>query len=93
MKHLIMLLLLTQLIGCSQLADYLLKNDSGTSLDTQVGDTDNKVKTGVGSVGNRIDSTASVDGNSNVVVSTTGKFHFKSDKNLTVKVYENTSGK
>jgi len=79
------LLLLT---SCSLVTDYLLKDDKGISVDAQIGDTENKVKTGLGSVGNRTESTTSVEGTSNVVDNATGKFHLKSDKNLTVNVYE-----
>jgi len=76
------------LSGCSYLADYLLKDDTGIAVDAQIGDTENKVKTGLGSVGNRTESETTVEGNSNVVDNATGKFHLKSDKNLTVNVYE-----
>lgn len=76
------------LSGCGYLADYLLKEDKGISVDAQIGDTETKVKTGLGSIGNRTESTTSVDGNSNVIDNTAGKYHLKSDKNLTVNVYE-----
>jgi len=87
MKQLLLIAALS-LSGCGMITDYLLKDDTGISVDAQIGDTENKVKTGLGSVGNRIESTTSVEGNSNVVDNATGKFHLKSDKNLTVNVYE-----
>ena len=82
------LTLALSLSGCGVVADYLLKEDKGISVDAQVGDTENKVKTGLGSVGNRTESETSVEGNSNVVDNATGKYHLKSDKNLEVNIYE-----
>lgn len=79
--------------GCSWIADkavdVLKGTDDGISLDAQVGSNENKVKTGVGSIGDKNTSETTIKNSENVAVdSSSGKYHLKSDKEVTVNVYE-----
>ena len=92
-------LLLTVLLltSCSLISDAILKSvapDTGISVDAQIGDTENKVKTGIGAIGKsetKVDTKTVVEDSDHVKVQTqtqTGKYQLQSDKNLTVNVYE-----
>jgi hypothetical protein len=89
MKTLLLTILLLSLSSCSYLTDFLLKQDKGISVDAQIGDTDNKVKTGIGSIGNETTTTTNIEESQNVEVqNATGKFHLQADGETTVNVYE-----
>lgn len=67
----------------------LTGEDGGISVDAQIGDTDNKVKTGVGAIGDKNTNDTTIKDSENVSVdSSSGKYHLKSDKEVTVNVYE-----
>jgi len=79
--------------GCAQLAGKLIDNltgdSGGLSVDAQIGDTDSKVKTGVGAIGDKSTNETTIKDSDNVQVdSSSGKYHLKSDKEVTVNVYE-----
>lgn len=88
-----LMLVFVLLTGCSMLADKvvgaLAGDDGGIAVDAQIGDTDNKVKTGVGAIGDKNTSETTIKDSDNVRVdSSSGKYHLKSDKEVTVNVYE-----
>lgn len=96
MKLLIAVLIVT-LTSCSLVSEALLKSvspDTGISIDAQVGDTDEKVDTGIGSINKeelKTELTIEIEDSEKIEIQTqtqTGKYHLQSDKNLTVNVYE-----
>jgi hypothetical protein len=92
-RNIVTSLLVISLAGCSMLADkafdFLKGGDSGINVDAQIGDTDSKVKTGVGRVGDSATNETTIKDSDNVSVdSSSGKYHLKSDKEVTVNVYE-----
>lgn len=62
---------------------------SGIDVDAQVGDTENKVDAGIGSIGNDRKTSQNIEDNQNVSVrNTDGKFHIESTEGVTVNVQE-----
>lgn len=83
------LVLLLSLPSCSYLTDFLLKQDTGVSVDAQIGDTENKVQTGVGSLGLDKENTITVEDSEQVQVNNTDdKYHITTEGSTTVNVYE-----
>ena len=80
------------LSSCSLATDALMsavKPDSGISVDAQVGSNENKVETGIGSIGNDRKTSQNIEDNQNVNVrNTDGKFHIESTEGVTVHVQE-----
>ena len=87
--RIVALLLIAGLTGCSYLTDFLLKQDDGISVDAQLGSNENKVKTGVGSIGLDKENTITVEDSQEVQVNTTDdRYHITSEGATTVNVYE-----
>lgn len=83
------------LSSCSFATDALMsavKPDSGIDIDAQVGSNENKVETGIGSVGNKRKTSQTIEDNQNVNVrNTDGKFHIESTEGVNITV-EETNG-
>ena len=90
LRQLLLIYLSTLLLtSCSYLTDYLLDSDSGTTIDTQLGSNDNKVKTGVGSIGLDEENTLTIkDSNQIRVTNTDDKFHIATTGDTEINVYE-----
>ena len=73
------------LLGACSPLDILTKLDDKPSIDAQIGDTTNKVKTGLGNLGNK--SEIKVEDSTDTNVSTS-KYHLESKDNLTVNIHE-----
>ena len=87
--RIVAILLLAALTGCSYLTDFLLKQDDGISVDAQLGSNENKVKTGVGSIGLDKENTITVEDSQEVQVNNTDdRYHITSEGATTVNVYE-----
>ena len=87
--RIVAILLLAALTGCSYLTDFLLKQDDGISVDAQLGSNENKVKTGVGSIGLDKENTITVEDSQEVQVDNTDdRYHITSEGATTVNVYE-----
>ena len=85
----VLLTLLLTLGGCSYLTDFLLKKDDGISVDAQLGSNENKVDTGVGSIGLDKENTITVEDSQQVQVNNTDdRYHITSKGATTVNVYE-----
>jgi len=83
------LLLCSTLTGCSYIADYLLKDEDGIHVDAQLGSNENKVKTGLGSLGNKTNNEISVEDSNEVAIdNATGRYHITTEGETTVNVYE-----
>jgi len=92
MKVFLLLAVLT-ISGCSLVTDALksaVTDDGGIHADAQVGSNENKVKTGVGSIGGRKETDQTIKGNDGTVEvrNTDGKFHIESQEDITVVVEE-----
>ena len=83
------------LSSCSLVTDAvkgMLSDDGGIHADAQVGSNDNKVGTGIGSVGNERKTEQNIEDNQNVNVrNTDGKFHIESTEGVNITV-EETNG-
>lgn len=89
MMRLAVLLPVVLLAGCSYLTDFLLKQDDGISVDAQIGSNENKVKTGVGSLGVDKESNITVEDSQAVQVNNTDdRYHITTEGETTVNVYE-----
>lgn len=68
----------------------LTDSQDGISVDAQAGSNENKVKTGVGSIGGRRETDQTIKGNDgNVNVrNTDGKFHIESEEDVHITVEE-----
>ena len=88
MKTLLLALILT-LSSCSYITDFLLKQDDGISIDAQIGDTENKVKTGLGKLGYEDNNTIAIEDSHQVEIkSSDDRYHITTDGETTVNVYE-----
>ena len=89
MKTLLIAIITLPLYSCSYLTDILLTQDDGISIDAQIGDTENKVQTGVGSLGLDKENTITVEDSQQVQVNNTDdKYHITTEGSTTVNVYE-----
>lgn len=94
MKKVFIILSALYLSSCSMLADVaksaLTDSQDGINVDAQAGSNENKIKTGIGAIGGRKDTSQTIKGNEgNVEVrNTDGKYHIQSEKDITVVVEE-----
>ena len=90
MKLIYIALLTLSLTSCSYVTDYLLKDEDGVNVDAQIGGNENKVKTGLGSLGNKTNNTISVEDSNQVAVdNTNGRYHITTTTgDPTINVYE-----
>ena len=89
MKHGYILFLIIPLTSCSYITDYLLKDQTGISVDAQLGSNENKVKTGIGSVGVDKDTSLQIEDSSDITVQNSDdRYHITTEGDTTVNVYE-----
>jgi len=89
MKLLLIALTLSILSSCSYITDYLLKDEDGVHLDTQLGSNENKVKTGVGSLGLDKETNLTIEDSSHVAVKNSdNRYKISTTGDTTVNVYE-----
>ncbi len=89
MRLLLIILLALSTASCATIADYLLKDETGISIDAQLGANENKVDTGIGSLGLDNETSVEVTDSSNVTVTNTDdRYHITTDGDTTVNVYE-----
>ena len=69
----------------------LTDSQDGINVDAQAGSNENKVKTGVGSIGGRTDQTIKSDDGNVEVRNTDGKFHIESEDAVSIVVQETNS--
>lgn len=87
--RLVTLLLIIHLTGCSYLTDYLLKQDTGLRVDAHVGTNENKVETGIGSLGTDKELSVEVEDSQDIQINNTDdRYHITSEGETTVNVYE-----
>jgi len=91
MKKVLLILGALSLLGCSLVTDTLksaLTEDSGISVDAQVGSNENKVKTGIGSLGDKREQIIEDNEGDVRVRNTDGKFHIESEEAVHITVEE-----
>ena len=92
MKLIVLTAALT-LTSCAALfekaVDAILPDESGVEVDAQIGSNENKVDTGIASLGNETNNTITVEDSQDVRVSNQdGRYHLTTEGETTVNVYE-----
>jgi len=93
MKHTLTILLVATITSCSFVADMVkdavLPDKGGIDVDAQIGSNENKVQTGLGSLGNKSTNTISVEDSKEATVhNSDGRYHLQTEGETTVNVYE-----
>lgn len=92
MKKVLILLGVISLSSCSLATDALKSalsgSEDGINVDAQVGSNENKVKTGIGSLGNKREQTIEDNDGDVRVRNTDGKFHIESEEAVNITVEE-----